>query len=306
MSATVKIGTRGSRLALWQAERVAELMRERLPDIKAEIVVVKTTGDAITEKPLYEIRERGIFVKELESALLGGTIDLAVNSLKDMPLDRAAGLKTAAYIDRDFAQDAFISGKYTGLRSVPAGGKIGTGSRRRESQLKNARPDLIAATLRGNVETRIKKAEDYDGIIISAAGPARLGMGDAIRELLPAEIFTPSPGQGMIAVECAEKNTELGDMMKAVNDPDAEARFAVERAFLERTGGGCYLPVGAYCEKTGAGYRLMGYIGDYAGKRVYRDSVLFGICEEKYGKGLAEKLLSAGGKEVLDEIRKQA
>lgn len=304
----IRIGTRGSRLAVWQARKAESLVKNAFPGAETEIAAIRTTGDDLGEKPLHELGEKGVFVKELEKALRNAEIRLAVHSLKDMPLELPRGLVIAACLERGRPGDALVSDKYADLKSIPAGSRIGTGSRRRESQLRAVRPGLVPAPLRGNIETRIRKlqTQGLDAVIIAAAGVARLGMEASIKEFLPAEVFTPAPGQGVIALEIREDDSELAAALKGLNDREAWDCYLVERAFVKETGGGCSMPVGALCEKNGSRFKLSGYIGDLDGRRVYRDSVFFDRCEEKHGAELAGKLLAAGGRKVLDDIRKQS
>lgn len=303
----IRIGARGSRLAMWQARKAESLIKGVFSGADTEVIAVTTKGDEMKGKQLHEIGEKGVFVKELETALKDGEISLAVHSLKDMPSELAGGLVLAACLEREYPGDALVSEKYADLASLPAGAKIGTGSRRRESQLKYMRPDLVTAPLRGNIETRINKVrtEGLDAIIIAAAGIRRLGLDANIKELLPLDIFTPAPGQGIIALEIRGEDKELAAVMKDLNDKEAMACYMVEKAFLKETGGGCFMPVGALCVRNGGGFKLSGYIGDREGRCVYKDSLLFGECDEKYGVELAGALLAAGGRKVLDEIRKQ-
>jgi len=303
----IRIGARGSRLAMWQARKAENLIKEAFSGADTEVIAIRTKGDEIKEKPLYEIGGTGVFVKEIEKALYGAEISLAVHSLKDMPLELSQGLMIAACLERAYPGDALVSKKYSDLKSIPAGARIGTGSRRRESQLKYMRPHLIAAPLRGNIETRISKAlsGDLDAIIIAAAGITRLSLDANIKELLPLDVFTPAPGQGIIALEIREGDKELAAVLKGLDDGETRDCYMVEKAFLKETGGGCFMPVGALCARSGGGFKLSGYIGDRDGRRVYRDSILFNKCDEKYGVELAGALLASGGRRVLDDIREQ-
>ncbi len=301
----IRLGTRGSALALWQARKVEALIKAASPGAETAIVIIRTKGDAVTGKPLHELGGTGVFVKELEKALLEDEIDAAVHSLKDMPLRTPAGLRLAACLEREWPGDAFVSARYADLASVPAGGRIGAGSLRRESQLRALRPDLSAAPLRGNVESRVAKlrTEGLDGIVIAAAGLSRLGMAAAIVERLPPELFTPAPGQGIIALETRDGTGEPGAPLARLDDAASRESYRLETAFLAETGGGCSLPVGALCLPRPGGFALHGYIGDREGRRVHRGSALLASGDTEGAAALAGRLLDAGGRTVLDELR---
>jgi hydroxymethylbilane synthase len=304
---SIRIGTRASALALIQADKVRRAVEDHNPGIAIEIVKIRTKGDSVTDVPLHEIGGKGIFIKEIEEALLKGDIDIAVHSLKDLPCVSAPGLAIGAYLARENPCDVFISDKYASLKELPGGAVVGTGSRRRESQLRAARPGTAVRPLRGNVETRIKKAcgGDMDAVIIAAAGVLRLGLADKIREYLPPDIFTPSPGQGIIAAQIRLGDERAAQALQKANDKTAERCYAVEKEFLRETGGGCFLPVGALCERTADGTVLYGYIGDAKGEKVFKETVRFAGFDPARGRELAGKLLDSGGREVLLEIRKK-
>jgi|ERR1035437_553885 hydroxymethylbilane synthase len=303
MTGTVRIGTRGSGLAMLQARIVAGKFNA-LGD-KTEIIVIKTTGDMEKDVPLYSMKQTGVFVKELETALLEGRIDAAVHSLKDMPVDLRSGLEITAMLDRENPLDVFISAKYKELKEVPKGGSIAAGSIRRMSQVKAAMPGLIAQSIRGNVETRVKKImESFDGGIMAAAGIIRLGLDKAGLNIIAADEFTPAPGQGIIAVETVN-GSSAGIAAAKFDCLESRLCYTAERDFLKETGGGCSLPVGALCVKSAKGHSLYGYIGDEEGKLVYRGLFEFAEYNRPYGRELAEKLLSAGGRAVLENIRKK-
>jgi len=303
----LRIGTRASALALIQADKVRRAVETNTPEMAAEIVKISTKGDKITDVPLYKTGVKGIFIKELEEALLNGEIDIAVHSLKDLPAVIDPRLAIGAYLTRENPGDVFISERYAALKDMPDHAAVGTGSRRRESQLRFARPGLSASPLRGNIETRIKKVSDggLDAVIIAAAGVLRLGLAGRIREYLPKDIFTPSPGQGIIAAQIRKGDEKAASALKKTNDAISALCYAVEKAFLQETGGGCFLPVGALCEKSPGGFILHGYIGDLKGEKVFKDTIRFREFEPAQGKNLARKLLAAGGREVLLEIREK-
>ena len=304
---SIRIGTRASALALIQADKVRRAVESHNPGMAVEIVEIRTRGDAVADVPLHKIGGKGIFIKEIEEALLKGDIDVAVHSLKDLPCVSAPGLTIGAYLTRENPCDVLISDKYASLKALPRGAVVGTGSRRRESQLQAARPGTAVCPLRGNVETRIQKAcgGNMDAIIIAAAGVLRLGLSDKIREYLPPDIFTPSPGQGTIAAQIRLSDERAARALQKANDRMAESCYAVEKGFLLETGGGCFLPVGALCERTAAGTTLYGYIGDARGEKVFKETVRFTGFDPARGRELARKLLDSGGREVLLEIRKK-
>lgn len=303
----IRIGTRASALALMQAEKVGRAVETHNPGLTVEIVKIRTMGDAITDLPLHKIGAKGLFVRELEAALLKGDIDIAVHSLKDLPCVPAPGLAIGAYLARENPCDVFISDKYASLKELPGSAVVGAGSRRRESQLRAARPGLAVSPLRGNVETRIKKASggDLDAVIIAAAGVLRLGLAGKIREYLPRDVFTPPPGQGIIAAQIKTNDERAASALEKANDETAARCYAVEKEFLRATGGGCFLPVGALCEETPAGPALYGYIGDAKGEKVFKETVRLTGFDPAQGYELARKLLAAGGREALLEIGKK-
>lgn len=299
----IRIGTRGSGLAMLQARLAAGKFHEL--GWKTRIVVIKTTGDIEKDKPLYDLGQKGIFVKELEAALEQGKIDAAVHSLKDMPVEMKAGLVLAALLPRENPLDAFVSAKYGNLSEVPKGGKVAAGSIRRMSQVRAAASGLLVLPIRGNVDTRLKKIIDnFDGGIMAAAGLIRMKLDKGGLNLLPAGEFTPPPGQGIIAVEAVKGSAAAIAAAKFSSDASVKC-YAAERDFFLETGGGCSLPVAALCVEAPKGYVLYGYIGDEEGKRVYRGVVEFGVYDRPYGRDLAKELLKQGGRQVLDYIRKK-
>lgn len=303
----VRIGTRASALALDQAEKVRRAVEAHNPGLAAEIIKISTKGDEITNVPLHKIGAKGLFIKEIENALLNNSIDIAVHSLKDLPCELAPGLEIGAYLPREDPRDVFISDKYASIKELPAKAVIGIGSRRRESQLRALKPGVAVSPLRGNIETRVKKVSGggLDGVVIAAAGVLRLGLEGKIREYLPKNIFTPSPGQGIIAAQIRKGDKRAASALEKAGDEAAAMCYAVEREFLLETGGGCFLPVGALCEKTPAGFILYGYIGDEKGEKIYRDTVNFDVFNPAQGRELARMLLAAGGREVLLEISRK-
>ena len=246
-----RIGTRGSKLALVQSEYVKRRMEETYPEDTFELVIIKTTGDKVTDKPLAAIGTKGLFVKEIEEELLSGSIDMAVHSMKDMPAECATGLTFAKAWKREDCRDVLILKTAGSFSELPSGAVIGTGSLRRACQLAMLRPDIQFTAIRGNVDTRINKLRDnsygLDGIVLAAAGLNRLGRSSEITEYLDPEVVIPAPAQGVLAIEAAEVNTELLDKINALSDDNSDREAVAERTFLRLTGGGCHAPVGAHC-----------------------------------------------------------
>ncbi|MBO4400717.1 MAG: hydroxymethylbilane synthase [Selenomonadaceae bacterium] len=283
----IRIGTRASRLALWQANFVAQKLSENFP---VEIVKIQTTGDKILDAPLAKIGGKGLFTKEIEVALAAGKIDLAVHSLKDVPSELPAGFEIAAITQRENPFDAFVSNKFDSLEEIPSGGVIGTSSLRRAAQILNLRPDLRIENLRGNVETRLKKldAGNFDAVILAAAGLERLGYGARIKKIL-TEII-PAAGQGALAIEIRAGDTEIADAVKILHDEKTCAAVKFERDFLRKIGGGCQVPVGVFADKNSA----RAVIASPDGKKILRDST-----DNLDGETFAEKMLANGGSEIL-------
>ena len=242
--APLRIATRGSRLALWQAERVAILLGG-----EAELVVVSTTGDQRTDVPIWTIGGTGVFVKEVQQAVLDGRADLAVHSAKDLPSETAVGLRLAAVPERADPRDALVGAR---LDDIPVGGRIGTGSVRRQAQLAALRPDLRFESVRGNIETRVARAADLDAVVVALAALERLGLAEVAAEVLEPSVMLPQVAQGALAVECRADDAATAERLAAVDDPAARRAVEAERAFLRRLGGGCDLPCGALAE-AGAG-----------------------------------------------------
>src|SRR5581483_9695879 len=243
--AGLRIATRGSRLALWQAERVAGLLGG-----EAELVIVSTTGDQRADVPIWTIGGTGVFVKEVQQAVLDGRADLAVHSAKDLPSETAAGLRLAAIPERADPRDALVGAR---LDDIPAGGRIATGSVRRQAQLAALRPDLRFASLRGNIETRVSKAADFDAVVVAAAALERLGLAEQAAEVLDPSVMLPQVAQGALAVECRADDDETAGRLQAIDEPAARRAVEAERAFLRRLGGGCDLPCGALARAAGTG-----------------------------------------------------
>ncbi len=289
-----RIGTRGSKLALVQSEYVKRRMEEAYPEDTFELVIIKTTGDKVTDKPLAAIGTKGLFVKEIEEALLLGSIDMAVHSMKDMPAECATGLTFAKAWKREDCRDVLILKTAGSFSELPSGAVIGTGSLRRACQLAMMRPDIQFTAIRGNVDTRINKLMDdsygLDGIVLAAAGLNRLGRSSEITEYLDPEVVIPAPAQGVLAIETAEVNTELLDKINALSDDNSDREAAAERTFLRLTGGGCHAPVGAHCvTKDNGGLRMVVLFGNDDCSRILRIEVT-GTDSEAVGHEAARML----------------
>jgi hydroxymethylbilane synthase len=243
----LSIGSRGSALALWQAEHVRRLLRERI-GADSTITVIKTTGDRAADVPFGQVGTKGMFLKELEDALFDGRVDLAVHSLKDVPTEMPAGLTLVAFLEREDVRDALVSRMGTKLDELPPGSRVGTSSLRRASQLRHYRPNLGVADLRGNVDTRLSKLDrgDYDAIVLAKAGLDRLGLSQRITEILSAEISLPAAGQGALTIEARSDNSELIDRVRALDHAETRASVEAERELLAALGGGCQIPIGAW------------------------------------------------------------
>jgi len=304
----IRIGTRGSVLALAQAGWVKDRITERDPGYRVELVVIKTTGDKIHDIPLAQVGGKGLFIKEIEEALLAGAVDLAVHSLKDMPAALPGGLVLAAVPPREDWRDALISQQYATLADLPPGARVGTGSLRRRVQLLHARPDLDIVPLRGNVDTRLKKMETLglDAIILAAAGLARLGLSHVAQSFLSAEEMLPAVGQGALGLEVRAGDRQLRAALAFLDDPETRTAVAGERAFLARLEGGCVVPVAALGRVDGDLLTLEALISDLDGRGLIRRR-LTGPGQEAaaLGSRLAQELLDLGGREILAALRAQ-
>ena len=292
MRKKIVIGTRSSKLALWQADFVADCLRKEYPGLVVEKKLMTTKGDKILDAPLAKIGGKGLFTKELEQEMLEGGIDLAVHSLKDMPTEVPEGLVIGAITKRADPD-------------LPEGAKVGTSSLRRKAQLLHARPDLKIQDLRGNVNTRLRKLEEenFDAIVLAVAGLTRLGFKDRIAEVMPREIMLPAVGQGALAIEARSEDRELLAMLDFLNDGDMAACARGERAFLAKVEGGCQVPVGVYGSVEEGELQLEAVIASLDGTRLYRDKLTGAKSEaEELGGELAEKLLAAGGLEIMQEL----
>lgn len=302
------IGTRASKLALWQARYVAGRLEERYPDSQIEVRHITTTGDKILDVPLAKIGGKGLFTKEIESAMLSGEIDLAVHSLKDMPTELPAGLTLAAVTERLDPGDAFVSNRYQSLDDLPQGAKVGTSSLRRRAQLLAYRPDLMISDLRGNVDTRLRKLEDenLDAIVLAVAGLKRLDLGDRIRQVLPRQICLPAVGQGALAIETRADDRHTLDRINWLEDGPTRLAVTAERSFLRMVEGGCQVPIGVYADWREDILRLAAVILSLDGRRIVRDWLWAMEPDQaaaaEMGRELADKMLAAGGRAILSEL----
>lgn len=308
MKRIIRIGTRGSALALWQTNHVASILKERF-GYEAEIVKIKTTGDKILDSPLAKIGSKGLFVKEIEVALLEGRVDIAVHSAKDVPTEQPKGLVIAAFLKREDPRDALISRSGQKLLELPEGSVVGTSSLRRRAQLLHLRPDLKLVDVRGNVDTRLRKMSkgQFDAIILAKAGLKRMGHESDITEVIDTDLMLPAVGQGSIAVECRQDDEEMLAVLKEVSDFETEVAVRAERALLRYLEGGCQVPIGAYGRVVDGELVLDGMISSLDGKKLFR-SQRKGRPEdaERIGTELAEHLYRSGGAQILEEIRKMA
>ncbi|WP_418565969.1 hydroxymethylbilane synthase [Peptacetobacter sp.] len=267
----IRVGTRGSNLALIQTNWAIDRLKEKFPEVEFEVKIIKTKGDKILHLSLDKIGDKGLFVKEIESQLLEGEIDLAVHSMKDMPAEVVEGLKFAAVPKREDPRDVIILRE--GLNSfdeLPIGATIGTGSKRRKYQLLRKRPDLNIVPIRGNIETRISKieSENLDGIVLAASGVIRADLEEKITEFLPVDLMIPAPAQGALALEIRENDEELEKMIDAIKDEISQIQIDAERSYLAGIDGSCHIPMGAYCEVDGEKLTLTGIFGDEDGEKI--------------------------------------
>jgi hydroxymethylbilane synthase len=301
----LKIATRGSKLALAQSEWTRRSIMERHPELSVELVRIKTKGDKILDTPLNQIGGKGLFVKEIEEALLSREADLAVHSLKDMPAELPPGLKLAAFPEREDSRDAFISVRHPNLEGLSQGARVGTGSLRRSAQLRHLRPDLNVVPLRGNVDTRLSKldAGDFDAIILAAAGLKRLGLTHRISQLIPRTEVLPAIGQGALGLEVRSDDARTRGLLGFLNHRETELTIRTERAFLEKMEGGCEVPMAALCRVEGNRLDLCGMVAELDGSRIIRDRMTGELdSPENLGVSLARRLLSSGADRILAEI----
>jgi hydroxymethylbilane synthase len=300
----LKIGTRGSPLALWQARHVASILESKHPDLKIELNIIKTQGDKILDTPLAVIGSKGLFTKEIEEALLDGRVDFAVHSLKDLPTDLPDGLELAAIMKREDPRDVFISRDGRKLAEIRSGERIGTSSLRRKAFLLNRFPGLEIVSIRGNVDTRIRKieTENLAGAVLAAAGVLRLGFGDKVTEFLESDLVIPAIGQGALAIETRKNDTHVQSFIGELNDPDTARCAIIERAFLRRMGGGCQVPMAAHCTPSGAGVTLTAAVVHPDGKPMLRQCMTVDGGDESIGVELANKLIESGADKIMKSV----
>ncbi len=296
------IASRESPLALWQAHHIAQQLRNCYPKLEVDILGMTTRGDQILDVTLNKIGGKGLFVKELETALLEGRADLAVHSMKDVPVSLPEGFVLAAIGEREDPSDALVSTRFARLADLPDGARVGTSSLRRECQLRALFPQLRIEALRGNLQTRLRKLDEgqYDAIILASAGLKRLGLAERIRESIPAHLSLPAVGQGALGIECLSRRTDIQALLAPLNHADSAACVRAERAMSLCLGGSCEVPLGGYAELTGDTLKLRGLIAEPDGSRVLRDQIS-GPREaaETLGRTLGERLLAQGADKIL-------
>jgi hydroxymethylbilane synthase len=304
----VVIATRGSNLALWQAHHIKGLL-EKEHGVQVELNVIKTKGDKILDVPLAKIGGKGLFVKEIEQALIDDQADIAVHSMKDVPMEMPEGLTLYASPEGETPADCFVSVKYNEIAELPEGAVVGTSSLRRKLQIKRLRPDLVIKDLRGNVNTRLAKLEagEYDGIILAKAGLVRLELGGVIKETFTTDQMLPACCQGVLGIQIRENDNRVKKLLDFLRHPETETRVHMERAFLRRLEGGCQAPIAGHSVITGDKICMKGVVADLDG-RVFVEEIIEGHVAdaEKLGLELAEKVLQSGAKEILHEIYSSA
>ena len=305
MPQILRIATRKSPLALWQAEHVSRRLRQAHPGLRVELVGMSTQGDKILDTPLAKIGGKGLFVKELEQGMLDGRADIAVHSMKDVPVELPEGLHLAAILEREDPRDAFVSNRYEGLEQLPEGAVVGTSSLRRQCQLGEARPDLRIRPLRGNVNTRLGKldAGEFDAEILAAAGLKRLGFEQRIRTCLEPDQSLPAIGQGAIGIECRVDDADTNALIAGLHDPETAVCVQAERAMNARLMGGCQVPIAGYAVLNHDRIYMRGLVGEPDGSRIMRAEATAPAAQaEALGIALAEDLLGQGADQVLAHL----
>lgn len=301
----IRIATRQSPLALWQAEYVADALQRAFPDVGTELVKMVTRGDKILDAPLAKVGGKGLFVKELEQGMLEGTADIAVHSMKDVPVEFPEGLHLAAILQREDPTDALVSNRYAALSALPANARIGTSSLRRECQIKALFPQADILALRGNVNTRLAKldAGEYDAIILASAGLKRLGLAARITQTLPPETSLPAIGQGAIGIECRTDDAAVNAMLQALHDTDTGICVRAERAMNARLNGGCQVPIAGFAQLQSGELFMRGLVGNPDGSQLFRaQRVGTAANAEAVGIAIAEELLNQGAGVVLQAL----
>lgn len=302
MSKRLRIATRKSALALWQANYVKEQLEKHHPELNVTLVPMVSRGDKLLDVPLAKVGGKGLFVKELEHALLNGEADIAVHSMKDVPMEFPQGLGLSVICEREDPRDAFVSNQYSCLDALPAGSIVGTSSLRRQCQLLKLRPDLEIRFLRGNVNTRLSKldAGDYDAIILAAAGLIRLEMGDRIRDFIAPEVSLPAGGQGAVGIECRIDDQQTVSLLAPLHHEKTAQCVLAERAMNRRLEGGCQVPIACYALHENGQLWLRGLVGRPDGSEIIADQVYGSVDKaEALGEDLADRLLAAGAGEIL-------
>jgi hydroxymethylbilane synthase len=301
----IRIGTRASALALWQAEWVKSELEKKYPGMTVSLTKIKTTGDKILDVPLAQVGGKGLFVKEIEEAMLAHEIDIAVHSMKDVPTMFPDGLHLSCITKREDARDALLTRNNMKFKDLPQGATIGTSSLRRQAQLMSVRPDFKIAQLRGNVDTRLRKLKEgqFDAIILAAAGVRRLGLAENVSEYIDPSISLPAIGQGALGIECRVDDRELNDLIAFFNHQDTRTCVTGERALLRRLEGGCQVPIACYGQMVNGKLHLIGLVGSVDGKRIIKETIEGEADKaEKLGVTLAEKLLKQGADVILREV----
>lgn len=301
----IRIATRQSPLALWQAEHVAERLEKMFPYVQTELVKMVTRGDKILDAPLAKVGGKGLFVKELEQGMLDGTADIAVHSMKDVPVEFPHGLHLAAILQREDPTDAFVSNRYASFSDLPNNARIGTSSLRRQCQIKALYPEAEIISLRGNVNTRLAKldAGDYDAIILASAGLKRLGLAQRIRQCLDTMISLPAIGQGAIGIECRVADAEINDLLHALHDEATGLCVRAERAMNARLNGGCQVPIAGFAEIENNQLTLRGLVGSPDGRVLYRSVASAELTQaDNLGRKIADDLLAQGAEQILQAL----
>lgn len=305
MRTLLRIGTRASLLAVTQSTSIKNQIETAHPQVRVELVKITTKGDRILDVPLAKVGGKGLFVKEIEDALLAGEVDLAVHSMKDVPTELPDGLHIGIIPVREIPQDAFVSVKYGSLEALPPGATVGTSSLRRKSQLAALRPDLNITDLRGNIDTRLRKLDEgiFDAIILAGAGLNRLGLQQRITVLLDPTLMLPAISQGALGIELRRDDSELFAGLQFLHHPQTAIAVAAERAFLLRLEGGCQVPIGAYATLSGTTVHLTGLIASVDGRQLIKDTITGPVAQaDRLGTSLADTLLARGGKALLDAV----
>jgi len=302
---TIRIATRKSPLAMWQAEHVAAELKRAHPGLTVELLGMSTKGDRILDAPLAKIGGKGLFVKELEQGMLEGTADIAVHSMKDVPVELPEGLHLPIIMEREDPRDAFVSNKYASLDELPQGACVGTSSLRRQSQLSERRPDLVIKPLRGNVNTRLAKldAGEFDAVILASAGLIRLEFGDRIASFISADQSLPAIGQGAVGIECRKDDDRINALLKPLHHEETAIRVRAERAMNHRLNGGCQVPIAGYAELKDGEVYMRGLVGEPDGSRILRSDVRGSAAEtEQLGIQVADELLALGADRILKAL----